>query len=268
MSTDLTRRPGRRTQYPGDDAIVPLLATMTQPELARHFHVTPQTVRRWRHTHGLPSPLRSRSAGNVRYQTDPDFFAEIDTPEKAYILGFIVADGSVHKTGRAVDITVKASDAGILQAIASALGCDAPIRRKVSTGGYGGEDREQARLYLSRRKLVSDLGVLGVHPNKTFTATYPVVDAHLERHLVRGLWDGDGWVGKQQFSLVGTDAVVEGVMEAAERHTGCRLTPRRDRKGFLNALGSALDRPVMRWMYSDTSISLDRKAEVFRLYWS
>ena len=245
---------------------------MTQPELARHFGVTPQTVRQWRKAHGLPSPRRPPvgtpgGGGHVKYHTDPDFFAKIDTPEKAYILGFIVADGTVHKNGKVVDIAVKTSDENILRAIAKATGCNAPIGRKVSTG-YGGVARESARLHLSRRKLVSDLGLLGVHPNKTFTATYPVVDASLERHLVRGLWDGDGYVGKQQFSLIGTDAVVEGVMEAAERHTGCRFTPRRDRKGFLYALGSARDRPIMRWMYSDASISLDRKAEAFRLYWS
>ena len=246
---------------------MPLLATMTQPELARHFHVTPQTVRQWRIAHGLQEPLR-RYPGHVKYQMDGDFFAEIDTPEKAYVLGFIVADGAVHKNGRSVDIAVKASDVDILRAIAKVLGSDAPINRKVSTGGYGGVAREQVRLHLSRQKLVSDLAALGVHRNKTFTATYPVISASLERHMVRGLFDGDGWIGKQQFSLIGTDAVVEGVMEAAERHTGCRLTPRRDRKGFLNALGSALDRPVMRWMYSDASISLDRKAGAFRLYWS
>ena len=82
--------------------------------------------------------------------------------------------------------------------------CDAPLYPKISKGGFGGVERLQKSLNLGGRKLVSDLNALGVHANKTLTATFPAIRPDLERHLVRGLWDGDGWVGKRQFSLIGT----------------------------------------------------------------
>jgi hypothetical protein len=242
---------------------------MTTAEVAQHCHVTPWTIRQWRHKHGLPPPLPSprSKTGNIKYATNRDFFAQIDTPEKAYILGFIVADGSVHKNGKTVDISVKESDAGILTAIARELHCDARLHRKLSAGGYGNVPRTMMRLHLCGRKLASDLNALGVYSGKTVSATYPSIPAHLERHMIRGLWDGDGYVGKGQFSLVGTPAVVDGVTEAVKRHTGRRLKPKWD-NGYRSAYGNRSDACVLRWMYQDASISLARKAETFRLYWS
>lgn len=191
----------------------------------------------------------------------------MDTPEKAYILGFIIADGYVHRGGKVVSIALKESDAAHLRKIADQLNCEAPLHRKVNKNGFGGVTRTVMVLNLSRRQLTRDLNTLGVYSNKTYTATYPLVPSELESHLVRGLFDGDGWIGQHQFCLVGTDHVTEGVAAAVKHHTDCDL--RLDRKnGFLYVRGSARDCAAMHWMYADGSISLDRKAEAYREFWS
>ena len=239
---------------------------MSDNRIAKMYGVSNFTVRYWRRQFSLP-PSPVKNPGHTIYRTDQDFFAQIDTPEKAYVLGFIVADGSIHKNGKTVDIALKTSDADILRAIARLLNCDAPLRRKVGTNGFGGKTRETLRLNLCGRKLVNDLNALGVHHDKTRTATYPSVPIHLERHLIRGLFDGDGYIGRQQFRLVGTDAVVEGTVAAVARHTACQVLMTRS-NGFLYATGMRRHRDALRWMYADASISLERKAEAFRLYWS
>ena len=251
--------------YRDRDTLARLAATMNDAEIAKHLGCSSFTIRRWRDIHGLPRS--TANPGGIRWKTNRDFFAEIDTPEKAYVLGFTVADGCVHKNGKVVTFVVKASDAYVLTAIGKAAGSDAPLRPKIGRNGFGNVDRHQVALNLSGRKLVDDLAALGVHANKSHTATFPVVPAHLERHLVRGLWDGDGWVGQHQFSLIGTTAVVEGAAEAIERHTGRHLGRSRS-NGFPRVQGGRKDRAVMEWMYSGASISLERKAEAFRLYWS
>jgi hypothetical protein len=242
-----------------------LSAEMNDTQMAKALGCSTPTIAFWRDRHGMP---RSQAnPGGIRWKTNRDFFAVIDTPEKAYALGFVVADGCVHKNGRVVTIVVKESDAGILQLIAAATGCDAPLHRKVSKTGFGRGERQQRVLNLSGRKLVNDLATLGVHANKSLTATLPAVPSHLERHLIRGLWDGDGWVGERQFSLIGTMAVVTAAADAIERHTSCRLgfCPS---NGFPRIQGGRKAQPALEWMYSDAPISLERKAAAFRLYWS
>lgn len=256
MSSDLS--------YRDRDTLIRLGAEMSDAQMATLLGCTPPTIRYWRDRHGLPRST-ARSPGVIRWQTNRDFFAEIDTPEKAYALGFVVADGAIHGNGKTVTIAVKESDADILAAIAEAITCDAPLHPKISRS-YGVE-RRLMTLNLCGRKLVSDLAALGVHANKSFTATFPPVPSELERHLVRGLWDGDGWVGQRQFSLIGTKAVTEGVAEAIERHTGYRLG-RSLSDGFPRIQGGRKTRAALEWMYEDASISLKRKAEAFRLYWS
>ena len=77
------------------------------------------------------------------------------------------------------------------------------------------------RLLLCGKKLIADLNALGVYHDKSRTAVYPSVLHELERHLVRSLWDGDGYIGRRQFELIGTPVLLDGVVHAVQRHTGC-----------------------------------------------
>ena len=123
------------------------------------------------------------------------------------------------------------------------------------------------RLELHGTELVQHLSALGVSPNKTHTATLPPVPAHLESHLVRGLWDGDGWIGKRAFSLIGPDALLEGTADAVERHTGLPLRFSPDRQ-FKRIQGARADRLVLQWMYSGATLALPRKMEKYQTYWA
>ena len=246
-----------------------LAATLNDSQIARHCGVTPQTIRYWRTKHGieLGESVNTRP-GNRRYDTDRDYFRSIDTPVKAYVLGFIVADGSLHKGGKAVTIALQTGDSALLRRIADEMGCDAPLGRKIGRG-FDGIPRETAVLHLCGRQLVDDLNSLGVHSDKSTTATFPRVPFGLERDLSRGLMDGDGYIGPRQFCLVGTDALVEGFADAVRRHTGCSLDlRRRASSGHLYAYGYRRDAEALRWMYGGAVISLDRKTFAFRDYWT
>jgi hypothetical protein len=86
---------------------------------------------------------------------------------------------------------------------------------------------------------------------------------------VRGIWDGDGWIGKYQFELIGTPALLDGVVDAAERHTGCVMRRRMSGKEghYHYAYGTRRDAAILHWMYSGATIALERKLEKFRTYW-
>ena len=46
----------------------------------------------------------------IRYNFDENYFESIDTEDKAYFLGFIVADGSVNSISNVIQITQKEPD--------------------------------------------------------------------------------------------------------------------------------------------------------------
>ena len=240
------------------------MADLSNTEIGARFDVHEGTVYQWRRYYELSAPPQRFAR---KYGTDQGFFARIDTPEKAYILGFIVADGCIHKSLRTVMIGLRETDAEILNQIAQAMRCDAPLRYLTRNNGTYPTRYGLVRLELHGTKLVQHLSALGVSPNKTRTATFPPVPAYLERHLVRGLWDGDGWIGKRAFSLIGPDALLEGTADAVERHTGLRLRFSPDRQ-FKRIQGARADRLALQWMYSGATLALPRKMEKYQTYWA
>jgi hypothetical protein len=242
------------------------LAHLTDQAIARMYGCHGGAVARWRDRYGIPRSPRQSGGNTIRWKTDRDYFAVIDSPEKAYILGFLIADGHIRKDGSKVQVSVKESDAALLEAIAAATGCDAPLGTTINH--YDGS--RMKRLNLCGMKLVSDLNALGVRHDKSKTAIWPAIPPELEGHLVRGLWDGDGHIGKGMFELIGTSALLDGVVSAAERHTGCSL--RRKMSGrdsaYHYAYGTRRDTAVLHWIYSGATIALERKREKFAAHWS
>lgn len=204
-------------------------------------------------TRGNPAPL------SRRYSLNEDFFESIDSEEKAYVLGFILADGCVYKDGRTIAIAIKQTDKQILDDISKAVEYSGEVKflPRKEGDGYGGDHR--VRLRLNSVKLVQDIQKLGIHPAKTFTARLPVIPKDLECHLIRGLWDGDGHIGRSTSSLVGNLDLMVDVVKCLAEHglpspileplkTIYRLRLRKEHRSILN------------WCYGcNPKIVLDRK---------
>lgn len=251
---------------PDRETMLRLTAEMNDRQISRLYGCTSPVVAKWRDLYGIPRSPRQSGGNTTKWGTNRNFFTEINTPAKAYILGFLIADGHIHKNGYKIQVSVKESDAALLEAIARELGCEAPLTTTVNH--YDGSHMK--RLLLCGKQLVADLNSLGVFHDKSTTATWPSVPAELEGHLARGIWDGDGHIGPRVFELIGTSAVLDGLVAAAERHTGCILRRKMGGPGkrYHYAYGSRRDTAVLHWMYASAGIALERKREKFAAYWS
>lgn len=127
-----------------------------------------------------------------------DFF-KIWTPDSAYTVGFLMADGSIrHKDycktkGYYIDLALHTKDIEVLEYIKDIIQPTSSICHRK----YTGKDniyRTISYLAICSKLLVSDIMKLGVIPRKTGREIIPNIDNINFRHFLRGYFDGDGSV--------------------------------------------------------------------------
>ncbi len=136
---------------------------------------------------------RAESVPNRR-EFDVSFFDKIDTPEKAYMLGFIAADGCIINNPpneRTLQIRVHSRDEELLRKFCSLLGNDnLNIYHE-----YTSRKNPASVLRLGSVNIVESLAKYNITPRKSLTLQpYREIDKGLIPHYIRGYFDGDGWV--------------------------------------------------------------------------
>ena len=223
-----------------------------------HYH------RWWRHG----DPLVNLSpSGAGRYAFDETFFDSIDTEAKAYWLGFITADGCVRTdhSFHQLRVKLKVSDAPHLEKLKSALAASSPIKSGERRGIAGA----WASLTVSSPHMIESLLRLGVTPRKSLTAEPWDGPAELMRHYWRGLFDGDGYIGRETarnkwtLSFCGSSACVSAFAGWAREICGATSQPSaRCSIWYWKVSGLAAPQALAREAYRDATVYLDRKREL------
>ena len=203
-----------------------------------------------------------RAAPQRRYVLDECYFDQVDTPEKAYWLGFLAGDGNVLDKGE-IQIRLMASDADHLRAFAEALQTDSPVRfeRYKALGGV----RERARFRIASRHMAFSVAMHGVGPRKTLTLQPWLGPPELMRDYWRGLIDADGTIGispRWQIRLTGTFAITEAFglwMRTVVPTLQCK--PLQSGKVWnIGTTGRLTCQALARALYEGCAIALPRKA--------
>jgi transposase len=158
------------------------------PEIAKSLGVSSGPVERVLKEEGIQ--MRG-SAGNSDGNCIADFFDVIDTSAKAWILGWMISDGCVQE-GNRVSITLGVWDIDVLQKVKNHIRATTDIMILQRAG---------ARLQLKNASLFKSLVALGVVEKKSFVAKVPDVRSDLKRHVLRGIFEGDGWISKDVKSI-------------------------------------------------------------------
>lgn len=212
-------------------------------------------------------------------QCNDNFFEKIDNELKAYWLGFLYADGCVlfysdkSSTGSTVNtnrITLSMHERDIehLRNWLVALESKSNILRKAKSG------REKVYVYsvINSEKMCKDLIKQGCLQTKSLKLKFPTVEQvpiDLQRHFIRGYFDGDGCISTRsnytkfnpmryvRLSFLGTKQFLETLQTIFE--TNYKLqTPSR---AFGFEVGSMNNvKKILTYLYSNSSISLKRKA--------
>jgi len=232
-------------------------------QIAKTFDVTSKTIYNWRKRFGIQSFIKPNS-GNRLYTIDHNFFETINTQEKAYTLGFLAADGYIHKSGKLISIALKHTDQDILERIKLHLGSNAPLFQKTCISGIS--KSLLTGVNFCSRKLVSDLNSYGIIPNKCHTFEYPLIPYSMDRHFIRGFFDGDGHIGARQFILVSNKNFLKGFLKICQKHLGITFNISVN-NGYPRISGGKSLKSFLYWIYEDHTISLSRKHKLFLKYW-
>lgn len=132
---------------------------------------------------------------NKQYWLDlkKDYFKIIDTPEKAYFLGFIAGDGNV--INNQIRIRIVKDDVEILNAFKKEINYNKPNKFvKVKNG------QEQVHLEFRSFEMCNDLKNFGIVPNKSMKLQLPTsIDDDLMHAYLLGLFDADGSIFYTKF---------------------------------------------------------------------
>lgn len=234
--------------------------------LSEKYHVSTTPIRRVLKRHG--APRRPPTEAGRRYYVDHAHFNTVDTPGKAYWLGFIFADGCLQPKARhasaILEVALAMRDRAHLQKILDEHGSNYPIYDNVK------REHPASLIRIISDQLVEDLHRHGVsYPREQPRS--PDISPELYSHFIRGYWDGDGsiqrwkrgqWVwdivGQKQFLEVTQSMLVK---ECSVRRTKITKIERNSNVYKLVYVGNRQVPRIVEWMYSgaDSPIWLDRK---------
>lgn len=193
------------------------------------------------------------------------------TPNMAYIVGFIYADGCIHSReydkGYAVSIKLQNRDAYILQDILNEL--NSPL--SVSEGGEG-----KKVIRFSSKIIYEDLMDIGLEPRKTYGMDFPTsIPGNMIPHFIRGFCDGDGSIKTQTtkyknkdysypvVKFVGPPEFLRGLQETITKTIGLK-----EKKLYRSQSSNVIKviqyagkdaMRLMHYMYKDADLKLTRK---------
>lgn len=167
-------------------------ANVPSTTLHKKYNLAPATVLRI--VRELGGNVKTMKEAKTKYSFNHSFFNKIDTEEKAYFLGLLLADG--HTSYKEVMLYLNVIDKHIINKFVESIQGDNKVAIRSTKAIINN------KLYISKSvgvslrsdQMLNDLKKLGFTSNKTYTMKVPKIKKELQKHFWRGVWDGDGYI--------------------------------------------------------------------------
>lgn len=216
-------------------------------------------------------PFKTLSEKKRIYNVNHSFFNKIDTEEKAYILGLFYADGCNFTKRSCISISLQENDVDILEKIKNHLFIDDKYQLKpVKISKNSLSKKLQIKLAITSKEMSDNLVRLGCINKKSLLITYPsenLLPKHLFHHFLRGVSDGDGWIGNANICIAGTFTFCKYIQKNLQSLLNIkghlRITHNNGVTSSLEIGGNLQVDKYLDFLYKDATIYLDRKYNKF-----
>lgn len=230
-------------------------------DIAKKYKVSKNTIYRTLERAGCNRKIR-------KYNIDETVFDTLDNEHAAYWLGFIYADGYIPIDRNYLSVGLQVKDEDHLHKLKEFLNTNAPIRY------YKQNNYIQARLSVSSFRLCEELRGLGIIVGRNnFTLSAKFLTRDTQRHFIRGLVDGDGWVSKNNKSplvgVVGQHDILDWINSIVHDELSLDIQEK-EKVGKNNIVQSISFRGRLQavklasWLYDGASIFMPRKYENYK----
>lgn len=216
-----------------------------------------------------------RRGGGREYFFNQNYFDIIDSPDKAYFLGWLYSDGNNFPSTGAIQLKIQEEDINILRIFCNYI--NQPLKAiKIQVRK---DAKNQACLGLCSMYMSKSLVEKGVMKNKTFLLRFPTeeqVPKELIHHFIRGYFDGDGciqsYTGKKSkspdyhFIISGGKHILEGIQKEMVEQLNLKQNKLIKNKSIfsLHYGGNCQVMTVKEWLYKDCGdLFLQRKRDKF-----
>lgn len=237
-------------------------------KLYKKYGIKRQTLAKYIKAKGLPINYT-----NI-VKIDQTMFDVIDTEEKAYWLGFMYADGNIAKNEDKIEMNLSVGDLDHMNKFKKFLKSEAKTRLCDNHGSI------ICRFSVRNKHMWQALYDKGCVPAKSLILKFPPENIFKHRNLIydfiRGYCDGDGSLGiyfgkhgrKFQLSFCGTEEFLKGVEQFLGitghiRNNSCNAYLSKASTLYYN---SRKARAVSRLLYSNSTIYLDRKYDIYKMF--
>lgn len=209
--------------------------------------------------------------GSIKYHYDRDKFNTISTEEDAYWLGFITADGCIIEN-KWLQIQLAEKDKEHLIKFCYYMGLDKKETSEIIKDGFGGaytRDNPISNVKICSLNIINNLKDKGITSKKSGKEKpYICSSKQLEKAYIRGLIDGDGFIGSTQkrFGIVGSYEICSYVKDFINENIKDISNNTIREHGVIYKLevtGSKQTAIILKELYDNAHIYLDRKYQLY-----
>ncbi len=241
-------------------------------ELCQKYNKSRSYVQKVLVRHGIK--LRNGSDVTKKYNVNENYFNNIDSDDKAYILGLLYSDGNV--SGNVVKINLIETDKQILFDIAKRIYVDNNFqitylksRNKKWKNGGDYITKPQFLLTITRKKIVDDLKKYGLNEKKSFNIRFPEIKKKYYSNFVRGYFDGDGcfysskkYRNNNRIMIVSNNNFINELKTVIENELDIQCVIKNSNVLNINRLyiyGNVKVKKFLDWIYRDAVLKIERK---------
>ena len=216
--------------------------------------------------------IERTAAKRRQYKINESYFDNIDTQNKAYILGFLYADGCNFPKKSTISMSLEERDKNILEIMCNEMNNEHPLEfiNYSNKHDFGYTYKNQYRMLMFSSHMCKALQLHGMTPNKSLTLSFPDIREDLLPHFIRGYFDGDGSItqGKRDtnftLTITSTNDFCENLKNIVQNNVGinCHIYNASNNNGITKVFtttGRLQVKALLDWLYKDADMYLERK---------